>query len=209
MAASDACFWVTDAVALAHREPGVRGRESDVVALSDAGLVHAIAGGEHAALAEAYERHNTRVHGLATRMCGRTRADDLTQEVFCALWTKPHRYDAERGSLRSFLLMQTHGRSIDLLRNERSRQARESSGFLRRPTSEAGAEGAALAVLASNEIERALSSLPVGERDAIVLAYFGDHSYREVARLLDEAEGTIKSRIRKGLIRLRVQLAGT
>src|SRR5271166_4480601 len=94
--------------------------------LSDAQLVTAIARYSEVALAEAFRRHGGAVFGLAKRVLGNpTEAEDVTQEVFLRLWNQPDRFDPERGSLRSFLLAQAHGRAVDAVRSSSSRQRRE------------------------------------------------------------------------------------
>ena len=172
-------------------------------ALSDEALVDAIAHQDPDAFAEAYERHASRVHALARGLCGQTRAEDLTQEIFLQLWNNPHRFDAQRGSLRGYLLMQAHGRAVGILRTDNARTARESRQNRLAGAPCADAEAMALDLLERAEIEEIVDALPSGERHAIVLAYFGGHTYREVAQLLGVPEGTIKTRIRTGLGRLR------
>src|SRR5215211_9159690 len=94
--------------------------------MSDAALVVAIARYHQDALAEAYRRHAGAVFGLARRLLSeRALAEEVVQEVFLRLWNDPERYDPSRGTLRSYLLAQAHGRSVDLLRSEGARRARE------------------------------------------------------------------------------------
>ncbi len=128
------------------------------------------------------------------------------QEVFLRLWNQPDRFDPERGSLRSYLLAQCHGRSVDLLRSESSRRNREERDSRR--TAEAGydLEHEVLDLSVADGVRTAMARLADGERQAIELAYLGGHTYREVATLLGEPEGTVKSRIRSGLKKLRVEL---
>jgi RNA polymerase sigma-70 factor (ECF subfamily) len=176
-------------------------------ALSDAGLVVAISRYHQDALAEAYRRHGGAVFGLARRLLsGASQAEEVVQEVFLRLWDQPEKYDPGRGSLRSYLLAQCHGRSVDLLRSETSRRQREERDLRR--TAEAGydVEREVWDLTVSERMGEALGRLPDGERRAIELAYYAGHSYREVASLLGEPEGTVKSRIRSGLRRLRNQL---
>ncbi len=177
--------------------------------LSDTELVGAIARGAHDALHEAYLRHGAQVHALARRVCSLSHADEVTQEVFLRLWQKPDRFEPGRGSLRTFLLTDAHSRAVDLVRSNTARKARESAEFLRRTTAGMDAEDTALARLAADDVWRLLSALDDGQRAAIVLAYFGGYTYREVADLLEQPEGTVKSRIRNGLARLRHGLSGS
>lgn len=159
------------------------------------------------ALAEAYRRHAGAVFGLAKRLLnGAALAEEVVQEVFLRLWNDADRFDPERGSLRSFLLTNTHGRAVDLLRSETSRRNREDRDA--RQTAESGydLEHEVWDMALTDSVKTALSSLATGERQAIELAYFGGHTYRDVAVMLNEPEGTIKSRIRLGLRKLRGEL---
>ena len=192
-------------------KPGGGAEESAVSHLhdvSDAALVVAIGRWRQDALAEAYRRHAGAVHALARRvLLSDAGAEEVVQEVFLRLWNSPERFDAERGSLRSFLLAQAHGRAVDLLRSEASRQRREDRDA--RSTAEAGydLEREVWDLAVAERVKQALASLPGEERRSIELAYFGGHTYREVAELLGHPEGTVKSRIRSGLRRLRSHLA--
>src|SRR5580698_1404919 len=94
--------------------------------VSDAQLVTSIARYSEVALAEAYRRHGGAVYGLARRVLNNTaEAEDVTQEVFLRLWNQPDRFDPARGSLRSFLLAQSHARAVDAIRSLNSRRLRE------------------------------------------------------------------------------------
>jgi RNA polymerase sigma-70 factor (ECF subfamily) len=186
------------------RTPPVRSEPS---LLSDASLAMAMARYQQDALAEAYRRHAGAVYGLARRLLtNQAQAEEVVQEIFLRLWNDPGRFDPERGSLRSFLLTQTHGRSVDLLRGETARRRREEreASFNARPAYELDREVWDLAL--AGHVREAMANLQDGEREAIELAYFGGHTYREVATMLGEAEGTVKSRIRAGLKRLRAEL---
>jgi RNA polymerase sigma-70 factor (ECF subfamily) len=174
---------------------------------SDAVIALAIARYDQAALAEAYRRHAGAVFGLARRLLVEPAlAEEIVQEVFLRLWNDPARYDPERGTMRSYLLTQTHGRSVDLLRADISRRQREERDARR--TAEAGAdiEREVWDLTTAEHVRDSLASLPPDERTAIELAYWGGYTYREVALRLDQPEGTIKSRIRSGLTRLRSEL---
>jgi RNA polymerase sigma-70 factor (ECF subfamily) len=176
--------------------------------MSDPALVVAVGRWRNDALAELYRRHGGAIYALARRVLNDvTDAEEVVQEVFLRLWNAPEKFDPERGSLRSYLLAQCHGRAVDLLRADSSRRRREERDA--RATAEAGydLEHQVWDLAMAERVQAAVSTLPPEERRAIELAYFGGHTYREVATLLDAPEGTVKSRIRTGLRRLRVALA--
>ena len=182
----------------------------DLRVASDVQLVVAIGRFHQAALAEVYRRHAGASFGLALRIL-RTRplAEDVVQEVFLRLWNDPEKFDPVRGSLRAYLLAQTHGRSVDLVRAESARRTREQREARRRPEVSYDLEREIEQLSLAEHVRAALADLAEPERDAIELAYFGGHSYREVAVLLDQPEGTVKSRIRAGLARLRDSLVAS
>jgi RNA polymerase sigma-70 factor (ECF subfamily) len=174
---------------------------------SDAVLVVAIGRWSQEALAEVYRRHAGAVFTLAQRVLrNRALAEEVVQEVFIRLWYHADRFDPERGTLRSYLLAQAHGRSVDVLRSESSRRQREAKDAARTIETEQDLATQVEDLAVSAEVRKALNVLPDAEKNAIQLAYYGGRSYREVAQLLSVPEGTIKSRIRTGLQRLRVAL---
>ncbi len=175
---------------------------------SDGSLALAIARYREDALAEAYRRHAGAVFGLARRLLHeKTAAEEVVQEVFVRLWNAPDRFDPERGSLRSYLLAQAHGRAVDQMRSESSRRRREEREA--RETAQGGydLEHEVGDNIVADQVREILGGLPDAERRPIELAYFRGHTYREVAAILGEPEGTVKSRIRSGLKRMHSQLA--
>lgn len=179
----------------------------EVTRMTDANLVVAIARWRQEALAEAYRRHGGAVFGLARHLLGDGEsAKDIAQEVFLRLWKQPERFDPSRGSLRSYLLAQAHGRSVDLIRSETARRGREESDVRTAMASVDDVERQVEDLVVGAQVREALAKLPEAERRAVTLAYLAGNTYREVARLLGEPEGTVKSRIRSGLRRLRIPL---
>ena len=175
---------------------------------SDAALVVAIGRWQEDALAEVYRRHGGATFALARRLLNdRQLAEEILQEVFLRLWNTPERFDPERGSLRAYLLAQTHGRSVDLLRSEMSRRRREEREARESPDFGDDIEREVIDLTVSEKVKEVVAGLPTDERKAIELAYFGGHTYRQVAVMLEAPEGTVKSRIRSGLRRLRTDLA--
>jgi RNA polymerase sigma-70 factor, ECF subfamily len=174
---------------------------------SDASLVVAIGRWREDALAEAYRRHAGAAFALARRLLNdQVLAEEVLQEVFLRLWNRPERFDAERGSLRSYLLAQTHGRSVDLLRSETARKRREERDAREPVEPKHDIEREVVDLTVAEQVKSVVAALPADERRAIELAYFGGHTYREVAVMLDAPEGTVKSRIRSGLRRMRHDL---
>ncbi len=178
--------------------------------VSDAGLVVAIGRWHEDAMAEIFRRHAGAVFALARRVLGDpSRAEEIVQEVFVRLWNQPERFDPERGSLRSFLLAQTHGRAVDVLRSDGARKQREERDARAAAESGYDLEHEVWDLAVAERVRDAVSGLPEDERRAIELAYFGGRTYKEVATELGAPEGTVKSRIRSGLKRMRSLLADT
>jgi RNA polymerase sigma-70 factor (ECF subfamily) len=177
---------------------------------TDVSLVARIAVGDDRALRQVYERYSALVFGLARRVTASTaQAQEITQEVFVYLWQNPDRFDAERGTLRAFLGAVTHRRAVDEVRRNSRRAAREDR---------VGSDpGYAQMLDIGDDLERsqtaervraAVSSLPDEQREAVLLAYFGGCTFRQVAERLGIPEGTAKSRLRLGLDKLAVLLEG-
>src|ERR1043165_9007670 len=177
---------------------------------TDAGLMARVAVGDERALQMVYERYSPLVYGLARRVTASTaHAEEITQEVFVYVWQNPERFDADRGTLRAFLGALTHRRAVDEVRRNSRRNAREDrvgSDASNTTTFEIGddLERSQLA----ERVRAAVSSLPDEQREAVLLAYFGGCTFRQVAERLDIPEGTAKSRLRLGLGKLAVLLEG-
>lgn len=176
--------------------------------MDDVALVVAIGRWQEEALAEAYRRHGGAVFSLARRvLVDQGLAEDVTQEIFLRLWDEPQRYDQRRGGLRSYLLIQAHGRAVDRVRQDSARRERELRETRLRATAGQTLDDEVEDLMVADRLRQALSVLSAEERSAIELAYFGGHTYRQVAVLLEEPEGTVKSRIRSGLARLHEALS--
>ena len=178
----------------------------------DTELRRQIAGGDRAAFAEFYDRNSTLMFSVASKILNNAgEAEDVLQEVFMQIWEKAGRFDPKLGKASSWAAILVRNRAIDRIRASQRRT---------RLAEEAGAEQAA-AVEASdtaNEavhgrdkaklIQSAIVELPVEQRRAIELAYFSGLTQDEISKKLNQPLGTIKARIRRGLLKLRDQLEG-
>ena len=157
-----------------------------------------------------YERHGAPAYSLAQRIVGNAQlAEDVTQEAFLSIWRSRMRYDAARGSVRTWVLGIVHNRTIDALRrgavHERKREQFE--GVEERHEARERTDVEAARREEARSVRSALETLPAEQRRTIELAYFGGFSHSQIAELLDEPIGTIKGRMRLGLDKLRGQLA--
>ena len=177
---------------------------------TDVSLVARIAVGDDRALQTIYERYSPMVYGLARRVTASTaHAEEITQEVFVYMWQNPDRFDPERGTLRAFLGALAHRRAVDEVRRNTRRTAREDR---------VGNDASSLEALeigddfersqTAERVRAAVSSLPEQQRRAVLLAYFGSCTFRQVAEQLGIPEGTAKSRLRLGLGKLALLLEG-
>lgn len=164
---------------------------------------------DEGALREVIGLYGTAVHGMARRIVAEPSfAEEVAQDTFLALWRRPGAYDPSRGSLQAFLLGVARNKAIDLVRREESLKRTKDS----LATELDGAAPAAsfdVEVDARGEVFQALEQLSPVQREAIVLAYFGGRTYREVAEELAIPEGTAKTRLRDGLTVLRKFLVET
>jgi RNA polymerase sigma-70 factor (ECF subfamily) len=139
------------------------------------------------------------------------RAHDVVQNVFVQLFEKPERFDPTRGSIKTFLLTQCRSRSIDMIRSETARTKRELTqhdnlALSRNDNISSNTESIILNLSLSDEVKVALNQLGEDEKEVIVLSYYQGLTYRETAAKLNSPEGTVKSRIRSGLKKLKVYL---
>ena len=163
--------------------------------------------GDHSAFAELYDSLAPLLHGIVLRVVrDPAQSEEVTQEAFVELWRLAPRYDASRGSVRSWATTLAHRRAIDRVRSEQSSRNRTEREAQNRPIQSGDVAEQVVANIDGTRVRKALERLTEIQRQAVELAYFGGHSYREVAVLLGVAEGTIKTRIRDGMIRLRDEL---
>jgi RNA polymerase sigma-70 factor, ECF subfamily len=168
--------------------------------LDDTALVQRIIEQDEDALSEAYRRYGPAVTSISFRVLNdRTLADDITQEVFVWLWQNANRFDGTRGRLRTLLLTKSHGKSVDMVRSRNARRAREELDAVDVPRVVDEIDAELMAMTEAEQIRSALARIRPEERAAIELAFFGGNTYRQVATILEEPEGTIKTRIRSGL----------
>jgi RNA polymerase sigma-70 factor (ECF subfamily) len=181
---------------------------------TDASLMAGIRSRDSQALAQLYDRHSSMVFALCVRMLrDRNDAEDVMLDVFWELWDRAERYDASRASPLTYLLRVTRSRLIDRLRARRSRKRAELASVESVGASdfEADASGAEplAGTLRTEEralVVRAMSDLTPDQRQAVEMAFFDAMTHTEIAAQLNEPLGTIKSRIRQALIRLRQSL---
>ena len=163
--------------------------------------------GDQAAFADLYDALAPLLYGLVLKVVrDPAQSEEVTQEAFVELWRLAPRYDASRGSVRSWAATIAHRRAIDRVRSEQSARDRAEREAQKRPIQYDDVAEHVVANIDGTRVRKALERLTEIQRQAVELAYFGGHSYREVALLLDVAEGTIKTRIRDGMIRLRDEL---
>jgi len=159
-----------------------------------------------------YDRYGNLVYSVSLRILGDVHAaEDVVQDVFLRVWRKPDHYDAARGRFMTWLMSVTRNRAIDE-RRSRGRRLRFEVGSApldgEGPQSD-DADDPALATLQADErsaIRRALVGLPAEQRSAIELAYYGGLTQQEIARALGEPLGTVKTRIRLGMRKMRAAL---
>lgn len=178
----------------------------------DAELVSLAASGDARALAELYDRYSRIVMSFSLRMLSDpAAAEELTQEVFFRAWRQAASYNASRGTFATWILSITHNMAIDELRKRSRRPQRadlEDPVATLANISDSGRSVEERAWLGAlrDEIREALELLPPAQRRAIELAYFRGLTQREVAETLDEPLGTIKTRMRLGMRKLRTYL---
>lgn len=182
--------------------------------LDDVALVRAMTGGDAVAMSAIYDRHSAQLFGLALRITReQADAEEVIVDAFAQAWREAERFDATRGPVIAWLTTIVRSRALDVARAQgrrgRLQEAVEAEGDAV-PAMGSGLPTPIAAVLAEERgtrVREALTALPAAQRTALELAYFEGLSQSEIAERLDEPLGTIKTRLRLGLRRLRELLA--
>jgi RNA polymerase sigma-70 factor (ECF subfamily) len=186
--------------------------DAPLVELDDADLMALAAAGDTRAIEVLYDRYNRIVYSFALRIIGdRQSAEELLQEVFFRVWRQADSYSDRRGSFVTWLLSITHNMAIDEVRRRRRRPQRADQEdpieFLATMADRGrSVEQDVLLNTLREQVNAAMSELPEAQRDALELAYFRGMTQREIADELGEPLGTIKTRMRLGLRKLRAYL---
>ena len=178
--------------------------------LSDGDLVRAMARGDESALAQVYDRYHLILFGLVMRILHeRAEAEDVLQEAFLQVWRRAGDYDESRGRAFTWLVTIARSRALDRLRAlaSRSRIANEAAQIPRDDVGDAASD--ALRSEEGKVVRQALSELPEDQRRALFLAYFEGLTQTEIAARLGDPLGTVKTRMRAGMIKLREILRNT
>ena len=178
--------------------------------LRDDQLVGLVAEKDADALEALYDRYGRAAYSLARRiLTEETLAQDVVQEVFLSLWRDARRFDAGRGTVATYLLSMTHHRAVDVVRREENlrRWRTSDEGLELEPDPKARVEDEVEASERRAEVRAALKDLPDPQRQALLLAYFGGYTQREVAALVGVPLGTVKTRMAAGMRKMKEALS--
>jgi RNA polymerase sigma-70 factor (ECF subfamily) len=174
---------------------------------SDVELLHAVARGDEAALARLYDAYRVILFGLLVRILNsREEAEDILQEVFIQVWRRAKDFDEKRGRPFTWLVTLTRSRAIDRLRLLGARQRLATSAERERVEEASDALTDTIKGTQQEVVRRALAKLPEEQRHTLLLAYFEGLTQSEIATKLGAPLGTVKTRMRSGMMKLRVLL---
>jgi RNA polymerase sigma-70 factor (ECF subfamily) len=188
---------------------GGRLRPLDLRSLADEELMELVHDGEVRAFEVIFDRHAGAAFSLAYRMCGRRAlAEDVVQESFLSLWRSGSGYDRARGSVRSWVLSVVHNRTVDALRRGGSKDSRDvcDDGIAERLPAPDSTDAEVERRDEARQLRSALDELPPDQRQVIELAYFGGLTHTQIAEMLELPAGTVKGRMRLGLMKMRFAL---
>jgi RNA polymerase sigma factor (sigma-70 family) len=177
--------------------------------LRDGELVELVAQKDAGALEALYERYGRPAYSLARRiLTEETLAQDVVQEVFLSLWRDARRFDAGRGTVATYLLSMTHHRAVDVVRREENlrRWRTSDEGLELEADPKVRVEDEMLTSERRAEVRSVLQELPAAQREALLLAYFGGYTQREVAALVGVPLGTVKTRMAAGMRKMKAAL---
>lgn len=185
----------------------------DYQELGDHQLMYRVAMAEKEALEALYTRYSSSVYSLAMFMLKQEAlAEEVTQDIFLNIWTKASSYKAERGEPKSWIMSVAHHRIVDVIRSRRRTQNVTDPGAYDRletlPSSRISTEEEVERRIEREYILEALDTLPPEQREVIMLAYFEGYSQSEMAKILNQPLGTVKTRVRLAMKKLRVALEG-
>ena len=167
-----------------------------------------VAAGDEAAFASLYDQLAPAVFGVVRRVVrDPAQTEEVTQEVFVELWRQAGRFDASRASVKTWAVMIAHRRAVDRVRSEQAHRDRQERTFVEGPAP-SGPEDVAVETEERQGARRAMDALPAAQRQALELAFYDGLTHVEIAERLDVALGTVKTRIRDGLLRLRASAGG-
>ena len=171
-------------------------------------LLARVAEGDQQAFSELYDQIAPRVLGLVRRLLKDfAQSEEVTQEIFLEIWQTATRYDPNKGGASTWILTMAHRRAVDRVRSSQSTRVRDTRIGIRDFPTEYDSVAESVEVrIESERVEQALLRLTELQRQAIQLAYYGGYSHSEVAEMLKVPIGTVKTRLRDGMIRLRDEL---
>ncbi|KRB39191.1 RNA polymerase subunit sigma [Microbacterium sp. Root180] len=174
-------------------------------------LLQRVAGGDETAFARLYDLISPRVFGLILRvLVNRAQSEEVLQEVFLEVWQSASRFTPNRGQGRSWVLTIAHRRAVDRVRSAQASTDRDvRAGFRDLDVAHDGVAEQVELRIEGEKVTAALTALPDVQREALTLAYFGGYSQSEIAALVGAPLGTIKTRMRDGLSRLRAEMGVT